>query len=229
MAAVGRAYRLGVPARPPDNDRGAATVEHLGLVLLVAALIAALIAAFAASPPTDEARQLGLALARKLRCAPKLPGPCWQDPLTVAYGRPLAGAVRALAPAPAAIRAPDGTLLEPVDFRYCRSESCAVPGPTLGLTASNRRVTAFVSVADHRRSSGDVEINYWLYRPTLGWSRATREASSAEVAALASTPLPDDAVPTLVPLETLPGRESYTFAPGEEPPWRGLVRSVFPG
>src|SRR3954454_917503 len=190
--------------------------------------MAALIAAIAASPPTDEARELGLALARKLRCGPAMPGPCWQDPLTVAYGRPLAGAVRALAPAPRAIRARDGTPLEPVDFRYCRSESCAIPGPKPGLTASNRRVSDFVSVADHRRSAGSVEITYWLYRPALGWSRVRRGVSSDEVAALASTPLLDDAVPKLVPLETLPGRDSYTFAPGEEPPWRGLIRTRYP-
>jgi hypothetical protein len=211
------------------HNRGAATVEQVGLVLLVAAMMAALIAAIAASPPTDEARELGLALARKLRCGPTMPGPCWQDPLTVAYGRPLAGAVRALAPPPRAIRARDGTPLEPVDFRYCRSESCAIPGPKPGLTASNRRVSDFVSVTDQRRSAGSVEITYWLYRPALGWSRVRRDVSSDDVAALASTPLLDDAVPKLVPLETLPGRDSYTFAAGEEPPWRGLVHTRYPG
>jgi hypothetical protein len=55
-----------------------------------------------------------------------------------------------------------------------------------------------------------------------------REASSAEVAALASTPLLDDAVPALVPLETLAGRDSYRFRAGEEPPWGGLVHTRFP-
>jgi len=206
------------------GDRGAATVEQVGLVILVAALMAALIAAIAAAPPTDEARELGLALARKLRCGPTIPGPCWRDPLTVAYGRPLAGAVRALAPVPRAAPAADGAPLVPVDFRYCRSESCATPGPRPGLTASNRRVTEFVSVVDRRRSGGPVAITYWLYRPSLGWSRVQRAASSEEVVALASTPLLDDAVPTLVALETMPGRDSYTFRRGEEPPWLGHVR-----
>jgi hypothetical protein len=206
------------------GDRGAATVEQVGLAILVAALMATLIAAIAAAPPTDEAHELGLALARRLRCGPTTPGPCWQDPLTVAYGRPLAGAVRALAPAPPAAPAADGAPLVPVDFRYCRSESCAIPGPRPGLTTSNRRVTGFVSLVDHRRSGGPVAITYWLYRPSLGWSRVRREASSAEVAALSSTPLLDDAVPTLVALETMPGRDSYTFRRGEEPPWLGHVR-----
>src|SRR5436853_1243940 len=82
------------------SERGAATVEYAGIVLLVAVLIAALIAAVASSPPTPAARELGSTLARRLRCAPALPGPCWRDPLTPAYGRPPAGAVRALAPVP---------------------------------------------------------------------------------------------------------------------------------
>lgn len=211
------------------HERGAATVEHVGLLILVAALMAALIASVAAAPPTDEARELGLALARKLRCGPTAPGPCWRDPLTVAYGRPLAGAVRALAPAPRAVRAADGTPLAPVDFRYCRSESCAIPGPKPGLTSANRRITDFVSVVDHRRGDGAVLITYWLYRPTLGWSRVRREVSADEVASLASTPLLDDAVPKLVALETMPGRDSYTFRRGEEPPWLGHVRSRYPG
>jgi hypothetical protein len=211
------------------SERGSATVEHAGLVLLVAALIAAITAQVAASPPTEEGRELGFALARRLRCAPALPGPCWQDPLTLAYGRPLAGAVRALAPAPRTARAPDGLALLPVDFRYCRSESCAVPGPRYGLTASNRRVSDFASVADHRRSTGTVEITYWLYRPYVGWSRVMRRAGSQEVAALAGTPLLDTAVPKLVPLETLSGRDSYVFRAGEEPPWRGRIRTRYPG
>ena len=216
-------------ARRLRSERGAATVEHAGLVLLVAALMAALVASVAGSPPTPAARELGSTLARKLRCAPALPGPCWEDPLKRAYGRPLAGAIRALAPSPRAESAADGSPLLPVDFRYCRSESCAIPGPRYGLTASNRRVSDFVSVADHRRAAGDVEITYWLYRPTLGWSHLIRRARSEEVAALASTPLLDTAVPKLVALETLSGRDSYTFRAGEEPPWRGRIGTRYPG
>ena len=45
---------------------------------------------------------------------------------------------------------------------------------------------------------------------------------------LAPTPLPDDEVPVLVPLETLDGRNQYDFAAGEEPPWRWRVPSVIP-
>jgi hypothetical protein len=199
------------------SERGAATVEHAGLSLLIALLAIAGIAALAARP-TDDGRELGFALARKLRCAAVGPGPCWQDPLTVAYGRPLAGAVRALAPAP---EARPGLL--PVDFRYCRSASCASPGPTPGLTASNRRVTAFTEVDDRRHSTGEVVITYWLYRPTIGWERQVERIDSAEVERLAPTQLLDTAVPAIVPLETLDGRNQYEFAPDEEPPWRWQV------
>jgi hypothetical protein len=215
--------------RKLGSERGSATVEYAGIVLLVAAVIAALIASVASSPPTRAARELGSTLARRLRCAPALPGPCWRDPLTLAYGRPLAGAVRALAPAPGTARAADGAPLLPVDFRYCRSESCALPGRRYGLTASNRRVSAFVSVSDHRRSTGTVEITYWLYRPTLGWSRVVRDAGSEQVDAMASTPLLETDVPRLVALETLSGRDSFVFRPAEEPPWRGLVETRYPG
>jgi hypothetical protein len=32
-----------------------------------------------------------------------------------------------------------------------------------------------------------------------------------------------------VPLETLAGRNHVDFPPGEEPPWRWRVESVYPG
>jgi hypothetical protein len=204
-------------------EAGAATVEHAGLALLIALLCAAGVAALAAAPPGPEARELGTAIARKLRCAPRLPGPCWRDPLTDAYGRPLGGLARALAPTPGTV----GGLL-PVDFRYCRSVSCALPGERLDLTASNRRVTAFVAIDDRRRADGTVRLDYWLYRPTIGWERITRTADAATVAEHAMTPLLETDNPRLVPLETLAGRNHVRFPPGEEPPWRWRVESVYP-
>jgi hypothetical protein len=203
-------------------------VEQAGLVLLVALLLLAAISAFAAGPPNEQGRELGSAIARKLRCAPRLPGPCWRDPLTAAYGRPVAGLVRALAPQPGAVPGTSGVPLVPVDFRYCRRPSCAVPGDRPGLTSSNRRVTAFTSVVDGRRAGGPVEVTYWLYRPGVGWGRVTRRASSADVAAHATTPLLQATNPRLVPLETLPGRDHYEFPAAEEPPWRWQVQSVYP-
>jgi hypothetical protein len=204
------------------SERGAATVEHAGLSLLIALLAIAAIAALAARDPGGD-RELGFALARKLRCAAVGPGPCWRDPLTDAYGRSLGGAVRALAPPPEAVSG-----LFPVDFRYCRSVSCAALGPRPGLTASNRRMTAFTEVDDRRTSTGAVAISYWLYRPSLGWERETVRVDAAEVERLAPTELLETAVRALVPLETLDGRNHYDFAPGEDPPWRWRVESVYP-
>jgi len=208
---------------PTRSQTGAATVEHAGLSLLVALLAAGAIAALAAGGD-DAGRDLGSTLARKLRCAAVGPGPCWRDPLTEAYGRPLAGAVRALAPEPAARPGTAGVPLLPVDFRRCRSQSCAMPGPRPGLTASNRRVTAFVAVDDRRAGDGFAEITYWLYRPTMRWERVVRRASSAEVGELAATPLLETDVPALVALETLPGANHFEFAAVEAPPWRWLVK-----
>lgn len=208
------------------STRGAATVEHAAITLLIALLAIAGIAAVSAGSDRS-AQELGATLARKLRCGAVGPGPCWRDPLTEAYGRSLAGAVRALAPAPAAVSGSAGPLL-PVDFRRCRSASCAAPGASAGLTASNRRVTDFVSVADERRAAGTVTITYWLYRPTLGWERLARSVTAARVAHLAPTPLLEDAVPALVALETLDGRNQYEFAADEEPPWRWRIDSVYP-
>ncbi len=183
--------------------------------MLLALLLAAAITAVAAEPPDRAGRDLATAIARKIRCAPRLPGPCWRDPLTEAYGRTIAGAVRALAPTPLVERG-----LLPVDFRYCRSVNCALPGSALGLTASKRRVTAFVSVDP---GAAATTIAYWHYRPTLGWARAVRYASPEEVSRFASTPLLESDVPRLVALETLPGRNHYRFSPSEEPPWRWRI------
>ncbi|MDQ3759604.1 MAG: hypothetical protein M3331_06660 [Actinomycetota bacterium] len=194
------------------------------MILLVAILCTAVAGAVLSRDGEAETRELARAVAQKIRCAARGPGPCWQDPLTEAYGRPLAGLVRALAPVPQSA----GALgLLPVDFRRCRQPSCAAPGERPELTASNRRVTAFVAVDDQRQSDGTVTIDFWLYRPTLGWERQRRTASSADVAAHAKTPLLEAANPRLVPLETLAGRNHVDFPAGEEPPWRWQLASTW--
>ena len=210
------------------DESGAATVEHVALVLLAAAVAIAaggaarLLAQRPGTPP------LVSELLRKQRCAVRWPGPCWQDPLTEAYGRRLAGAVRALAPAPEALPGPDGSRLVGVDFRRCRRPSCAIPLPGaagLHLTASNRRTTAFTHVEEAGGEDGGPLIGYWIYRPTIGWQLIERRPGPAEVDALAATPLPAEADPVLVPLETLLGRDEASFPEAEEPPWRGKVES----
>lgn len=215
-----------------DSERGAASVEQAGLTALIALIVAAAIAALAAGGEVEAGRDLAGTISRRLACAPRASTPCRTHPLVPAYGWPLARLARALAPRPEARSGPAGLPLVPVDFRRCRRESCAVPLPGAAgarLTTSGRRTTAFVAVADRRRSLGWVELTYWLYRPGLGWERLVRRADSAQVGAASSVPvlLKDD--PVLVPLETLPGRDHYDFPPGEEPPWRWNVAGRYPG
>ena len=154
--------------RSADGERGSASVEQAGLAALVALLLIAAVAAVAAGGEIDAGRKLGAVIGRRLACGPRLPGACRHHPLVPAYGWPLARLARALAPTPEALAGPSGLPLVPVDFRRCRSESCAVyAGPH--LTASGRRTTAFTELIDHRAAAGWVEVVYWLYRPALGW------------------------------------------------------------
>src|SRR3954463_14184196 len=136
------------------RERGAASVEHAGLLALISLLLLLCISAVAASEgDLPAARELGGTIARRISCAPRLPAACRHHPLVPAYGWPLARLVRALAPPPRALPGPDGLPLVPVDFRRSRRPSCAVAaGPH--LTASNRRTTDFTQLLDHRGSDG---------------------------------------------------------------------------
>jgi hypothetical protein len=213
------------------GQRGSASVEQACLTALIALLLLAAITAIAADGEIEPGRELAGTIGRRLACAPRLPDSCRHHPLVPAYGWPLARLARALAPAPTARLGPSGLPLVPVDFRRCRQESCAVPQPRPAgthLTASGRRTTAFVQLEDQRRSLGWIELTYWLYRPGIGWERVVRRAGAAHVAAASGVRvlLQDD--PTLVPLETLPGRDHYEFPPGEDPPWRWNVTPRYP-
>jgi Flp pilus assembly pilin Flp len=210
------------------GERGSATVEQAALAALIALLLIAAISAIAAGGEVDAGRQLAGALGQRLTCAPRLPDACHHHPLVPAYGWPLARLTRALAPPPTPRLGPSGLPLVPVDFRRCRSESCAVAaGPH--VTASGRRTTAFTELIDRRESSGWVEIVYWLYRPALGWERVARRATQADVEAAAGVAVLQQEDPALVPLETLPGRNHYEFPASERPPWQWRVAGRYPG
>jgi Flp pilus assembly pilin Flp len=209
-------------------QRGSASVEQAGLVALIALLLLAAIAAIAAGGEVKAGRALAGAISKRLACAPRLPGACRHHPLVPAYGWPLARLARALAPSPLARPGPSGWPLVPVDFRRCRSESCAVAaGPH--TTSANRRTTAFTELIDRRRGQGWVEIVYWLYRPGLGWERIARRVGQTQIEAAAHVPVLERDDPALVPLETLPGRNHYDFPPDELPPWQWHVEGRYPG
>ena len=202
------------------RQRGAASVEHVGLVALVTLLLVGVVAAVVAGGEVKAGRDLAGTLGKRLVCGPRLPDACRHHELVPAYGWPLARLARALAPPPVAVGG-----LAPVDFRWCRRESCAVyAGPH--VTASNRRTTAFTEIVT---TNGWVDVTYWLYRPTLGWERIARRASAADVAAASGSEVLESADPALVPLETLPGRNHYEFPPHEAPPWQWNVPGRYPG
>lgn len=211
-----------------DTQAGSAIVEQIAISALIGVLLVAGIAAVAADGEIEAGRGLAGVIGKRLVCAPRLPDDCRHHPLVPAYGWPLARLARALAPPPTARPGPSGLPLMPVDFRHCRSESCAVAaGPH--LTASRRRTTAFTEIRDRRRSAGWVEVVFWLYRPTLGWERIGRRAAQADVEAAGATPVLTGDDPALIPLETLPGRNHYEFPPGERPPWQWHVAARYPG
>jgi hypothetical protein len=199
-------------------DRGAASVEYLGLAAMVGLALIAGIAALVASPPTRGERELDEMLARRIACSGRYPVPCGRNPLALAYGFPIGKLVRVLAPEPAR-----GAGEVPVDFRYCRRASCAAPGRDPGLTSAGRRVTEFVSVEDSRAAGGPLRLTYWLYRPGQRWQRIIRIGSADQIEAASGIRLSLDDDPALVPLETLAGRDHYEFPALEEPPWRWSI------
>ena len=210
------------------SEGGTASVEQAGLTALIALLALAAISALAAGGEIDPRHALSGTIARRLACAPRLPGACHHHPLVPAYGWPLARLARALSPAPTALTGPSGLPLVPVDFRRCRRQSCAVAvGPH--ITTSGRRTTVFTEVDDRRNTLGWVELTYWLYRPGLGWESVVRRAGKTQVEAASHVRVLLEDDPALVPLETLPGRDQYEFPPGEQPPWRWHIRSLYPG
>ena len=113
------------PPRSTSSQRGQATPEYVGLVLLVAAVLAAALAMTATVLP---ATALAKALASRLLCTVHsksgcAPSPLDPSPLELAYGTELAATLAEHAPE---ISFEDGDFVSlPVDFRDCRERSCS--------------------------------------------------------------------------------------------------------
>lgn len=225
------------PEPTAGSDRGSATVEQVGIILLIAVLFATLVAIWLTGVKEPPGRQLGQRIANRIACGPRAPGVCRQHPSVSAYGWSVARAVRLLAPPVAAVSGPGGEALIPVDFRYCQRSSCAIPvtgSRGAELTTANRRSTFFTEVTRESPGSGSgaagsVRITYWLYRPSIGWEAIHRSAGPAEIEAAAGTRVLLKDSPRLVPLEILPGRNHYDLPAGDEPPWRWQVFPRHPG
>jgi hypothetical protein len=162
-------------------ESGQATVEWVGLALLVSLLALGLAGAAGAHLP-------GVALARgiaqRIACAAGLgESGCAGTPdpeLVAEYGAELAGAVRRHAPT---LAYEDGMRAVPVDFRSCREDPCSLGAEAgeVAASAAGEPVTLFVHVVDCRpevavaardagydcsgERAGNLYLQYWAYYP----------------------------------------------------------------
>jgi hypothetical protein len=168
---------------PRSGERGQASPEWIGLVLLVALALVGAVGAGVPVPGADLAR----AVAARVACAAGIDRGCGGDrsALALAYGPELAGLVSESAPT---LAYEPGMRAVPVDFRSCRADACAEgadAGP-VHQSLVGEPVTAFVHVVDCRdpeaavragydcsgERSGRVYIQYWLYYPGSATARA---------------------------------------------------------
>jgi hypothetical protein len=168
-------------------DSGQASVEWIGLVLLVAVLIAALVFGLGAAGRLPGAA-LAQAIATKLVCAVHLGGDCGNSPIDAAYGAEVAALVERHVPV---IRYERGMRALPVDYRRCRQDSCAegAESGSIWRSQTGEPVAAFTHVVDCRadaefsaeaagpdcsgRRAGKLYLQFWFYYP----GSATAEGS----------------------------------------------------
>ena len=162
---------------PHRDDSGQATVEWLGLVLVVSMVVLAVATLAGARLPGYV---LARTLAERLICAAALgDGACGApvaSELATAYGAELAETVRRRAPT---IAYEEGMRAVPVDFRSCREDPCSMGEATGEVTGSleGEPVTLFVHVVDCRADAaeagadcsgeraGRLYLQYWAYYP----------------------------------------------------------------
>lgn len=169
------------------GERGQATVEWIGLLLLAGLLLGALVAG---ARTLSLGAAVPVAVLERLVCAVRLSEDCRNEPaLRAGYGHEVAALLRAHAPA---LLYEDGMRALPVDFRRCREDPCA-EGPESGhATRSGARlpVTAFTHAIDCRPAAraatertgancsgeraGNLYLQWWFYYP----GSATGEGST---------------------------------------------------
>jgi hypothetical protein len=166
------------------DERGQATLEWLGLILLVLLVVLAIGAIAGVRVP-------GLALAQtviaKIACAIELSDSCeTESDLVSAYGLELATILSDHAPE---LLYEQGMRALPVDFRSCREPSCAGAAARGRVSSSNtgEPIVAFVHVIDCRRGrraeteasganctgtrAGNLYLQYWFYYPDSATGR----------------------------------------------------------
>jgi hypothetical protein len=140
------------------RERAQASVEWVGVVALIAAVLTVIAAAAGLVPGTA----LVHSISRSLLCATSLSSECLSEgSLERAYGEETAALVREHTPE--ILYGPDRLGL-PVDFRSCRSPSCAdgVPEGAVPESEAGEPVTLFTRVVER---DGSTWIQYWAYYP----------------------------------------------------------------
>jgi hypothetical protein len=138
------------------DQGGQASVEWIGLIVLLTLAVGGLLTAV----PAVDGRSLGAALAHRLTCTVK--GNC-DDGLSRAYGVEDADLVR---------RHLQGLVFEPgerqipVDWRSCRAVECAVAPDDRDLDVHRSETGLPLTVFTHLFRRGDRRyIQYWFYYP----------------------------------------------------------------
>lgn len=167
------------------SQEGQAGAEYTGAVLLVAALLGALLTV---AGPALPGGMLAREVASKLVCAVKVAGPCGEEaaaiaarpePIVERYGAELAAMIEGRAPTLSFEQ--DDFISLPVDFRECRSRTCAdtIRSGSVQHTQTGLEPTVFTHVIDCRdqeaaategydcsgERAGKVYLQYWLYYP----------------------------------------------------------------
>jgi hypothetical protein len=166
------------------SERGQASLEWVGLVLLACLACGAAVAAGAGAV---DGRPLAAELARGLVCAVR--GGCEEsdDALEAAYGERDAALVREYLPN--LVYEPRTRTL-PVDFRECRSHRCSDAPDEERLDVHRAPGGARATVFTHLIRDGDERfIQYWLYYPDstttwMGsagiWNRVVRPVTGSD-------------------------------------------------
>jgi hypothetical protein len=142
------------------SERGTATVEWTGLVLVVSLSLGAAVGV----APRVDGRSFGGFLAHSIVCAVR--GGCGDGDrqLASAYGGRDAALVRRHAPS---IVYEPGERSLPVDYRRCRTRYCsnAPDEPDLDVHSSGRTGDPATAFTHLDRRGGRTFVQYWLYYP----------------------------------------------------------------
>jgi hypothetical protein len=142
-----------------SRDRGQASVELIGLVLLVSLALAAL----GAASPRIDGRSVGGFLAHHLVCATTGSCRAAERALARAYGERDAAKLRELAPN---LVYEPGERQLPVDWRDCRRPRCATAPDDHALDTHTSDVRVRATAFTHFiRRGRRLYLQYWLYYP----------------------------------------------------------------